>query len=184
METSNRKCKKCGDEKPLAEFPKHDKGGHRHECKECQRNRIRGWEARNADKKKVNAKASYDRLRADPEWRERRNAQKRVSSGNNYAARTRDEVIAAYGGPICACCGETEPKFLTIDHINNDGHLHRKQGNGATNLYNHLKARKFPPGFQVLCMNCNFGKARNGGICPHKSRQEGSETIAQASTLK
>jgi hypothetical protein len=70
-----------------------------------------------------------------------------------------------------------------MDHVNNDGHIHRKTS-GATNLYSYLRARKFPEGFQVLCMNCNFGKAQNGGVCPHKSRQEGPETIAQASTLK
>jgi hypothetical protein len=39
----------------------------------------------------------------------------------------------------------------------------------------------FPPGFQLLCSNCNHGRARNGGICPHKT---GSQTIAQASSGK
>lgn len=24
-----------------------------------------------------------------------------------------------------------------------------------------------------MCMNCNWGKYLNGGICPHKGRQEG-----------
>jgi hypothetical protein len=28
----------------------------------------------------------------------------------------------------------------------------------------------FPPGYQVLCMNCNHGKRMNNGVCPHKER--------------
>ena len=28
-------------------------------------------------------------------------------------------------GRACSCCGETEPAFLTIDHVNNDGAEHR-----------------------------------------------------------
>jgi hypothetical protein len=34
--------------------------------------------------------------------------------------RNRDLVFAHYGEQ-CACCGESERLFLTIDHINNDG---------------------------------------------------------------
>ncbi len=34
-----------------------------------------------------------------------------------------------------------------------------------------LKANNFPPGFQTLCHNCNIGKHRNKGICPHKQKR-------------
>jgi hypothetical protein len=27
----------------------------------------------------------------------------------------------------------------------------------------------FPDGFQTLCFNCNVGKYKNGGVCPHQS---------------
>jgi hypothetical protein len=77
-----------------------------------------------------------------------------------------DEVIAHYGGK-CACCGETERLFLSIDHINNDGAKHRREV-PASSLYRWLKKNGYPEGFQVLCMNCNCGKARNGGVCPHQ----------------
>jgi hypothetical protein len=172
-----RTCRKCDIAKSLNEFRKKSR-----ECKSCQRDRIRKWERENRDRKKVNALRSYAKLRQSPERWERYKATRRISGGN-YAARIRNDCFAAYGGRVCACCGETEPRFLTMDHVNNDGHIHRKTS-GATNLYSYLRARKFPEGFQVLCMNCNFGKAQNGGVCPHKSRQEGPETIAQASTLK
>jgi hypothetical protein len=42
---------------------------------------------------------------------------------------------------------------------------------------------RFPAGFQVLCLNCNHGRFRNGGICPHQ-RSEGSTTIPKGSTAR
>lgn len=27
----------------------------------------------------------------------------------------------------------------------------------------------FPPSFRVLCYNCNSGRARNRGVCPHQA---------------
>ena len=77
------------------------------------------------------------------------------------------EVFEAYGGVVCACCGETIETFLTIDHINNDGNEHRKKI-GRTSVYRWLKKQNFPLGYQVLCFNCNMGKQLNGGVCPHK----------------
>jgi len=85
------------------------------------------------------------------------------------------EVYAHYGNGKCQCCGETEYTFLTMDHINNDGAQHRRElkyhsatGHG---FYVWLRKNNFPEGFQVLCQNCNVGKWRNGGVCPHKSKQ-------------
>lgn len=84
----------------------------------------------------------------------------------------RQQVLNAYGGFKCNCCGESEPLFLTIDHVENDGAEMRKNGvhsRGGTQFYQWLRKNGFPDGFQVLCMNCNLGKHRNGGVCPHKS---------------
>lgn len=84
----------------------------------------------------------------------------------------REQVFSAYGGYKCSCCGETEPLFLTIDHVENNGAEMRKNGvhsRGGTQFYQWLRRNGFPDGFQVLCMNCNLGKHRNGGVCPHKS---------------
>ena len=81
--------------------------------------------------------------------------------------RNKDFCFAAYGGAFCACCGETTRKFLSFDHINNDGAKHRKEDPSASNLVNWLKMHDFPKGFQVLCFNCNYGKKVNGGVCPH-----------------
>jgi len=77
-------------------------------------------------------------------------------------------AMEAYGGPVCACCSETLLEALSIDHIGEDGAEHRL-AIGNHHLYRWLIQHNCPPGFQVLCMNCNYGKYRNGGICPHKA---------------
>lgn len=91
----------------------------------------------------------------------------------NYKQK-KDKLFKAYGGYKCACCGETEELFLTIDHINNDGARHRKElKKQKTYFYKWLWENNYPKGFQVLCHNCNVGKElnrRKNGIaeCPHK----------------
>lgn len=87
-----------------------------------------------------------------------------------YHESVRLEVYKAYGGPLCACCGESGLKFLSIDHVDGGGVRQRKRdgvGSGR-NFMLWLRQQKFPSGYQVLCMNCNHGRHRNGGICPHK----------------
>jgi hypothetical protein len=94
-----------------------------------------------------------------------------------YRDALRDEVYAAYGGYECACCGEKERMFLTLDHIKNDGAAHRKEifgkrgQNNTPQFHKWLKNHAFPEIVQVLCYNCNAGRHRNGGVCPHKERQ-------------
>jgi len=89
----------------------------------------------------------------------------------------RDIVIRAYGGH-CACCGETEPMFLEIDHINGGGNAHRRKiGRSSKATYYWLIKHDFPDGFQVLCSNCNQGKKRNGGICPHQKNGQYSSRL-------
>ena len=88
------------------------------------------------------------------------------------------EVLDAYGGRQCACCGEKEVKFLSLDHVNNDGAAHRRNmGHCRRQAGEHqwywLRNHNWPqePKLQVLCMNCQIGKVRNGGICPHLTSQ-------------
>lgn len=87
-----------------------------------------------------------------------------------------------YFGAKCACCGETEFLFLTLDHKHNDGAEHRRQlargrsGRTASpdTVYRELVKTNFADAdrFQVLCYNCNCAKRGNGGVCPH---QEGDK---------
>lgn len=78
------------------------------------------------------------------------------------------EILENYGG-VCVCCGEINIGFLTIDHENDDGAAFKKKF-GKIKLYNFLKRNNYPKnlGLRVMCYNCNSGRAKNGGICPHK----------------
>jgi predicted restriction endonuclease len=81
--------------------------------------------------------------------------------------RIRDKVLVHYGSK-CACCGETIPEFLTIDHINNDGASHRRKLlKSGGSLYRWIIKNNFPPDLQILCWNCNCSKGHYG-ICPHE----------------
>src|SRR5271157_1547966 len=86
--------------------------------------------------------------------------------------RAKLEILQHYcnGDIRCQCpgCNVREPLFLTIDHIKTDGAEHRRKiGEGTWVLYWWLRKNKFPPDFQVLCYNCNCGRNRNNGVCPH-----------------
>lgn len=86
-------------------------------------------------------------------------------NAKSYHRRLRQQCIDAYGGQ-CECCGTTQTAFLAIDHINGRGAAHRREiGGSGRNLYAWLKREGFPPGFRVLCHNCNFATYWEGQ-CP------------------
>jgi hypothetical protein len=86
-------------------------------------------------------------------------------------AKLRAEMLAAYGAK-CACCGESEAVFLDLDHVFNDGAAHRREVGNQAQVMLQLRASGWPrERFQLLCCNCNQGKARNGGRCPHEGRR-------------
>lgn len=68
----------------------------------------------------------------------------------------RRECVEHYGG-VCVTCGEKEFGFLTIDHVAGGGSQHRKKEQ-TWRIGNYLRKRGFPPGFQVMCFNCNHLK--------------------------
>lgn len=83
------------------------------------------------------------------------------------------ETILSHYGSICKCCGETGSLFLTVDHINNDGAKQRGRNTKEASMFYLSLAKKIregqaPTDLQILCYNCNCGRHRNGGICPHK----------------
>ena len=71
-------------------------------------------------------------------------------------------VLRHYGGdtPSCVYCGESNHRFLTIDHVAGDGAAHRRENDlkGGVVFYKWLEKNGHPDGFQVLCMNCNYKK--------------------------
>lgn len=113
-------------------------------------------------------------------WRES-NRDKFGQYNRKSLLKLKHQVMDAYGGR-CACCGEEELTFLTIDHIDGNGAEHRRklaEENGGQQVaqagartYRWLRDNGFPSGFQVLCANCNCGKHWNRGICPHQEMRE------------
>jgi hypothetical protein len=84
--------------------------------------------------------------------------------------KVKQTVIAAYGGK-CLCCGETEIKFLTLHHPNEDGGQHRKELGVKAGVHYYRKIIKLgcPPGLvEVWCFNCHMAERTEGG-CPHKN---------------
>ncbi len=72
------------------------------------------------------------------------------------------EVLGHYSNskaPICVRCGFDDIRALSLDHINDDGYLHRRKHKSAGwKLYRWLKLHGYPGGFQTLCMNCQWIK--------------------------
>lgn len=76
----------------------------------------------------------------------------------------RKDALIAYGNR-CAWCGDTEDTHLQFDHVNNDGHIHRKQEklDGMMSVYAWMKKHNYPKDrFQILCANCHNGKSFYG----------------------
>lgn len=122
------------------------------------------WRQKNRGKITAQRK---ERRANDPAYREKENAAQRRRVQKRLKD-LREEIFIHYSnGEIkCACCGETERKFLSIDHIRPVKH-HLKNYDHGTNLYLRLKREGFPIGYQVLCYNCNIAKGIYG-VCPHR----------------
>lgn len=101
-----------------------------------------------------------------------KNQQKRLETNKRRWATIRAEMIQAYGG-YCQCCGETTPEFLTLDHINGGGTVHRKQfKNDYWKMFRELSRLGWPKDkYRLLCMNCNHAMGRRNNpdkLCPHE----------------
>ena len=148
-------CRRCKEEKPQEAFyPSYTKGPRgNHWCKPCAASYAQSWRAKNRGRYSGIKRARYTRLV--------------------------EQVYEGYGD-LCSCCGESNPLFLSIDHVFNNGAVHRQQlnngrrGPNGERLYREVIARGFPRDYQLLCFNCNLGRSRNKGVCPH---QEGTPSI-------
>ena len=152
------KCTKCG--RTNVDFPKNaEKSGRRKYCVECDRKyyveyreknrpeyarRMREWRKKHGEVYKEKSRRRGKILYSE-------NPEHYREKAIRLRKKLKDTVYEAYGGYKCACCGETTPEFLTIDHINNDGAEHRKSiGKCGNNLLCWLKKENYPVGFQIL----------------------------------
>ncbi len=82
-----------------------------------------------------------------------------------------------HAGPKCSKCGVTDPRILQLDHISGGGTTERKKIGWAKRLYRTLELSNYPPGFQVLCVNCNFIKLHDNEELKHSRNVQPSTTF-------
>lgn len=189
-----RPCKDCGETKQESDFTSFVQRDRRYwfgSCKTCESARTRKWHRANPKTySELSLKAKQDMTRRSFDRKKQFIARgicgecgvnpritrwhcgvcrdRHAGRGKRFRELLKDEVFAAYGGQKCSCecnCTVTEREFLTMDHIGGRvSHGHAKSITGSV-LYRWLKKNKFPPGFRVLCMNCNFAIG-HAGYCP------------------
>lgn len=104
----------------------------------------------------------------NPDWYEK-NKERIIAKNRQRQKVIRTVVLQRYGNK-CVCCGETNPRFLTMDHIKGGGRAHRKS---IASIYDYLNLKPLDEEqFQILCFNCNCSKYWNNNICPHKQANE------------
>lgn len=151
------KCKITGDEHFYPSTLK--RSGHNRKCRKCHSDDTNKYRRLHPEYQAAYAKLYRDRR---PHY---------FKDYRSWYAKKYRTLVLDYYGAICACCGEKEERFLTVDHVNNDGYKHRKRNGdriGGTTLYLFAVKNGFPASLQILCWNCNCGKRMNGGVCPHK----------------
>jgi len=166
------------------------------DVKQAHREAVKRWRATNPEKYRASELLQQENRRtryaSDPEYRQTVLARKHGKDTAEKQKLRREEVkrkVFDYYGHACVCCGETEEMFLTLDHENNDGAQHKKligKGNGKTvgsfRVYLWIIANNYPSGFRTLCFNCNCGRQRNGGHCPHEKQQQSLQVLATTSS--
>ena len=150
-------CIGCKDPKPLTEFgvDSRCKDGRKSRCLLCTSKYHRDHRKTNLGTYKRRAK----------KWRDS-SGEHRREVARNYRKKMRLEAFRRYGA-VCACCSESQYEFLGIDHVNGGGRKHRKKIGSGLGIYSWLRQQGYPPGFQVLCHNCNMAKGLYGK-CPHE----------------
>jgi hypothetical protein len=119
--------------------------------------------------KEAERQRAASRYNANPEREKARMREraKRIHTADRLAA------IKTYGG-ACVCCGEACPQFLTLQHPDKDGHIHRKELLGKNHrnspgaFFRKLRQSGFPRKYriEVACWNCHMAHDLYGS-CPH-----------------
>jgi hypothetical protein len=139
-------CIRCGEEKDISKF-RREKGIVLRSCKTCRYRARAPWRKEHRE----------EELEYQRQWQQK------------FRQKVKLDILDHYGRICCWCC-ESDVNVLQIDHINNDGNKHRRllsRGrNTSSGVYRWIRKQDYPPGFQVLCANCNWAKSINRGILP------------------
>jgi hypothetical protein len=161
-------CSQCGKRKTLDCFWKENRAldGKTSACKNCCNQSARRY-YRKCRRENLGQLRKKGRIAAAL-WRER-NPERHKQNCLNYTKTLKLKTLQHYSSkiPKCKCCGEKIIEFLAIDHLNGGGGGERRKHGSGSKFYFYLKKHNYPPGYQVLCHNCNMAKGF-WGVCPHK----------------
>ncbi len=175
METVTKFCSRCGKQP-------HVKG--RLRCNKCQE-AAREWQRKKKESipsglcskcGKRDAPAGYRRCDYCRQTGTKRMLKWRQKGGdrwNNYQRernRKRRKIVIKHYGDKCKCCGEQTFEFLAVDHILGGGNAHRREVGSGGPMIEWIITNDFPPGFRILCHNCNQAIGYYGH-CPHEMHE-------------
>lgn len=157
-------CSKCGVVKTVevSNFYRftESRDGYRPSCKTCEEKEAHYYRQNPEVKQRIN---KYHR-----EYRSRPGNKAKHNRWNYESRRKLRLLVLSKYGNKCSCCKDKNEEFLTLDHINGDGAIHRKRIRGSSNLYSDIKRMEFPRDkFRILCFNCHISHTHRG-YCPHE----------------
>lgn len=156
------KCTRCNRRKPVLE---------RKECKSCleySKRKAKQWRAKRT---KVGGCVQCCCKAQKPHTVCRKHLLKFRASSMVHWAALKKETFEHYSNGKCCWpkCLVVDPDMLTLDHKENDGaKQRRKKRRLGVVLYQMLKKKKWPIGYQVLCCNHQMKKElmRRRGVNP------------------
>ena len=148
-------CSQCGEQPRFGDWTR---------CRKCHERMLRGYDALVARRIKAGV---CDRCGEQAPLPGYIRCERCLAAASVRHAALKQEICEAYGGVICVGCGETEIGVLQLDHIDGGGKAHALDiGGGDLNrgramMYRWVRDNGFPPGFRILCANCNI-RAKRG----------------------
>ena len=99
-----------------------------------------------------------------------------------YITKLKLDVISRYSITSSCSCGYSDVRALIIDHITGGGRKHRTTTtkSGGWNFYRWLRKNGYPPGYAVLCANCQMKKEITSEIGRQTFEKQGFNKISQA----
>lgn len=130
-------------------------------CRRCHAAQSRAWRRAHPDYGKEYRKKHKD---TDLETGRRNNAKAKLETLQYYSGKELPQCADPFG--IHVDHPFTIVDALTLDHIDGGGRKHMIQlfgyATGGRPFYRHLKREGWPPGYRVLCMNCQWIARRRG----------------------
>ena len=138
------------------------------------RNKLRGksngWyeSSRDPERRKISRSTNFAKI-----YKENKEA---YLAKNSLSRQKLKSIALEKLGGSCKCCGIDEMEFLTIDHIDGSGSIHRKTlresgKDPSLSVYRQIRDLMLDEAkvlYRVLCWNCNMSSHFGMGVCAHK----------------